>query len=62
MSSLIAALSLAALLPSAATAQDATVEERLASMFPGVEAENISATPVPGLWEVAVAGQVIYLS
>jgi thiol:disulfide interchange protein DsbC len=62
MSSLIAALSLAALLPSAANAQDATVEERLASMFPGVEAENISATPVPGLWEVAVAGQVIYLS
>ena len=62
MSSLIAALSLAALLPSAATAQDATVEERLAGMFPGVEAENISATPVPGLWEVAVAGQVIYLS
>jgi thiol:disulfide interchange protein DsbC len=62
MSPLIAAISFAALLPSAAANSDATVEERLAGMFPGVEAENITATPVPGLWEVAVGGQVVYLS
>ena len=61
MSSMLAAFALAALLPSAA-AGDAPVEERLASMFPGVEPENISPTPVPGLWEVAVGGQVVYLS
>lgn len=61
MSSLIATVTLAALLPSAVS-PDLSVEERLASMFPGVEAENISPTPVPGLWEVALGGQVIYLS
>lgn len=61
MSSFIASIALAALLPSA-VAEDASTEERLASMFPGVEAENISPTPVPGLWEVALAGQVVYLS
>lgn len=61
MSALIATVTLAALLPSAVSA-DASTEERLASMFPGVEAENISPTPVPGLWEVALGGQVIYLS
>ena len=62
MSPFIAAISLAALLPAAAAKADAAVEERLASMFPGVEAENITATPVAGLWEVAVGGQVVYLS
>jgi thiol:disulfide interchange protein DsbC len=62
MSSLIATVALAALLPASAASAELSVEERLASMFPGVEAENISPTPVPGLWEVTLAGQVVYLS
>lgn len=61
MSSMLAAVALAALFPSAAAA-DAAIEEKLAAMFPGVEPENISATPIAGLWEVAVDGQIVYLS
>jgi thiol:disulfide interchange protein DsbC len=61
MSPLLAAAALVALFPAAAPA-DASVEEALAAKVPGVEAENIRATPVPGLWEVAVGAQVVYLS
>lgn len=61
MSPLLAAAALVALFPASASA-DATVEEALAAKVPGVEAENIKATPVPGLWEVAVGAQVVYLS
>jgi thiol:disulfide interchange protein DsbC len=61
MSSLFAAAALVAMYPAAAAA-DASVEESLAAKVPGVEPEHISATPVPGLWEVAVGAQVVYLS
>jgi thiol:disulfide interchange protein DsbC len=61
MSPLLASAALVALFPAAAPA-DASVEEALAAKVPGVEAENIRATPVPGLWEVAVGAQVVYLS
>ena len=61
MSSLFAAAALVAMYPAAAAA-DASVEESLAAKVPGVEPEHISATPVPGLWEVAVGAQVFYLS
>lgn len=61
MSPLLATAALVALFPAAASA-DASVEEALAAKVPGVEAENIKATPVPGLWEVAVGAQVVYLS
>jgi thiol:disulfide interchange protein DsbC len=57
----ILAASLVGLFPAAA-APDASVQETLAARFPGVEAENVRPTPVPGLWEVAVGAQVVYLS
>ena len=58
---MFAAATLVALYPAAAAA-DASVEESLAAKVPGVEAENVRATPVPGLWEVAIGAQVVYLS
>lgn len=61
MSPLLASAALVALFPATAAA-DASVEEALAAKVPGVEAEDIRATPVPGLWEVAVGAQVVYLS
>lgn len=61
MSPLLASVALIALFPATASA-DASVEEALAAKVPGVEAEDIRATPVPGLWEVTVGAQVVYLS
>lgn len=61
MSPLLASAALVALFPAAASA-DASVEEALAAKVPGIEAEHIRATPVPGLWEVAIGAQVVYLS
>lgn len=61
MSPLLASVALVALFPATAAA-DASVEEALAAKVPGVEAGDIRATPVPGLWEVAVGAQVVYLS
>ena len=61
MSPMLASVALIALFPAAASA-DASVEEALAAKFPEVEAENVRATPVPGLWEVAVGAQVVYFS
>ncbi len=44
-------------------ADDVTdVKSRLASMFPEVEAENVSQAPVNGLYQVALGTQVAYLS
>ena len=63
MTPLFAATALLALYPATAAADTSTsVEESLAAKVPGIEAENIRATPVPGLWEVTVGAQVIYLS
>jgi thiol:disulfide interchange protein DsbC len=61
MTPLFAATALLALYPATAAA-DMSVEESLAAKVPGIEAEDIRATPVPGLWEVTVGAQVIYLS
>jgi thiol:disulfide interchange protein DsbC len=61
MTQLLASAALLALFPVLAAA-DASVEESLAARFPGVEAEHVRPTPVPGLWEVAVGTQVVYLS
>lgn len=58
-----AAAALLALFPAAAAASaDASVQEKLAARFPGVEAEHVRPTPVEGLWEVALGAQVLYLS
>jgi thiol:disulfide interchange protein DsbC len=57
---LLAAVVLLALAPAAGHAGQ--VEEALAAKFPGVEAENVRPTPIPGIWEIAVGGQVVYLS
>lgn len=59
MTPLIAAASLVALFPAAA---GASVEETLAARLPGIEAEQIRATPIPGVWEVSVGRQVVYVS
>jgi thiol:disulfide interchange protein DsbC len=61
MSSLLATAALVALLPASATAGMST-EEALAAKLPGVEAEQIKATPIPGIWEVSVGRQVVYVS
>jgi thiol:disulfide interchange protein DsbC len=61
MSPLITAAALVALFPAAA-APGASVEESLAARFPGVEPEDVRPSAVPGLWEVAVGAQVVYLS
>jgi thiol:disulfide interchange protein DsbC len=61
MSPLFAAAALVAMFPAAAGAS-ASVEESIAARFPGVEAEHVKSTPIPGLWEVAVGPQVVYLS
>lgn len=61
MPSKLATVALLALLPVAA-GQAGSVQEALAAKFPGVEAENVRPTPIPGIWEIAVGGQVVYLS
>lgn len=61
MSSLLATAALVALLPASATAGMST-QEALAAKLPGIEAEQIQATPIPGIWEVAVGRQVVYVS
>lgn len=45
-----------------AAESDSAVRERIASRFPGVAAENVSASPVPGLYEVVVGPIVVYAS
>lgn len=36
--------------------------EELAALFPGIEAENISESPLPGIYEISVGGSVAYVS
>lgn len=61
MSPFLVSVALVALYPAAAT-PGASVEESLAARLPGVEAKHIRPTDIPGLWEVAVGAQVVYLS
>lgn len=60
MSPLLASVALLALFPAAA--EGASVEETIAARIPGVEAKDVRATPVAGLYEVAVGAQVVYIS
>ena len=60
MPPLLAVLVLLALLP--AVGHAGPVQDALAAKFPGVEPENVRPTPIPGIWEIAVGGQVVYLS
>ena len=59
---LAAALALAALLPAAALAQEAVIRKALAERLPQLpKIDEISRTPVPGLWEVRYGGsEIIY--
>jgi thiol:disulfide interchange protein DsbC len=61
MSPFLISAALMALYPAAATA-DLSVEESLAARFPGVEAEHVRPSPLPGLWEVAIGPQVVYFT
>lgn len=61
MSNLLAVAALVALFPSAASA-DATPAEALAAKLPGIDASQLSPTPVPGLWEISFGAQVAYIS
>lgn len=45
-----------------AAESDSAVRERIASRFPGVTAENVSPSPVAGLYEVVVGPIVVYVS
>jgi thiol:disulfide interchange protein DsbC len=61
MSPLLVTAALVALYPAAAT-PDASVEASLAAKFPGVEAEDVRPSPLPGMWEVAFGPQVVYFT
>lgn len=45
-----------------AAEETADVRERLASRFPGAEAENVIATPIDGVYEITVGPVVLYVS
>jgi thiol:disulfide interchange protein DsbC len=62
MIAIVRAVLFLTLAASAAAAQGATVPEKLAAKFPGVEPDQVRPTPIAGLWEVAVGSQVVYLS
>ena len=47
---------------SLAQEQEALTIEELAATLPGVEAEDVFVSPVPGMYEVAVGPQVAYVS
>ena len=57
-------LLLAALLATsvAAAADDLAEREALAAKLPGVSADDLRASPVPGLYEVTVGAQIVYVS
>ena len=59
-------LLLAALLVTPFTAaaddDDHAVREALAAKLPGVSADDLRASPVPGLYEVMVGAQIVYVS
>lgn len=55
-------LSLPVVAPGAARPDDATVRERIAARFPGVEVENVRPAPIAGLYEVMVGPVVVYTS
>lgn len=61
MNPVLAATALVALYPAAA-AEGLSVEESLAAKLPGIEAEQIKPTPIPGLWEVSAGRQIVYVS
>jgi thiol:disulfide interchange protein DsbC len=61
MSPLLAATALVALFP-AASAEGSAVQEAIAARLPGIEAEQVRPTPIPGLWEISVGQQVVYVS
>ncbi len=59
---LAAVLTLAALLPAAALAQEAAIRKALAERLPNLpKIDEVTRTPVPGLWEVRYGGsEIIY--
>lgn len=61
MNSVLATAALLALFPATA-AEGASVEEAIAAKIPGVEASGVRPTAVPGLYEVTVGAQVVYIS
>lgn len=61
MRRLLAAAALFAL-ASGASAEEPSVEEAIAAQLPGVEPGQVRETPVPGLWEVTVGRQIVYVS
>lgn len=61
MSPVLASAALLALFPPAAAA-GASAEDTIAARIPGVEAKDVRATPVAGLYEVSVGAQVVYIS
>lgn len=61
MRRLLAAAALFAL-ASGASAEEPSVEEAIAAQLPGVEPGQVRETPVPGLWEVSVGRQIVYVS
>lgn len=55
-------LALTALPLAAAEGVDATVTARLAKMLPEYPIEGVEKTPVPGVYEVTLGAQVVYVS
>lgn len=55
-------LLLAAVPPVAAEPDDAAVRARVAERLPGVDADDVRPSPVPGLYEVTLGPRVLYVS
>ena len=53
---------LVGLLSAGASADEATVKAALAKALPDVKISSISASPIPGLYEVMIGSQIVYVT
>ena len=60
--SFVAALACGLLVPVAPAAGPDLTPEQLAELFPGIEAGNVSDSPISGVYEVTVGASVAYVS
>jgi thiol:disulfide interchange protein DsbC len=53
---------LAGLLTTAVAAAEDDPRAGIAEMLPGIEADDVRESPLPGIWEVTLGAQVVYVS
>jgi len=49
------------LISSVAAASEATVKQAMQKKYPGVQVESVTKTPITGIYEVFVGGDVFYV-